>query len=159
MNITLTPKNAAPVNGYAKILGCSEDEFLNRYLEDKLDEPLSRDLDLRAIDAMEFLANFTYKSREEAQRVLDWYCATAKAEALKDGDTVRIRTEIVEMGPCYSDYLESMGLEAVFMVKTAICYVNRKDQPILVTGNIGLHPKDDEPKHHWSDEPYPKAEK
>jgi hypothetical protein len=159
MNVELSPQIAAAVTAYAKILGCSESEFLNRYLEDKLDEPLSEDLDMRAIDAMAFLAEFAYKSREEAQRVLDWYCATAKAEALKRGDIVRIRTEVVEMGPCYSDYLESQGSESVFMVKTAICYVNSKDQTIVVTGNADLYPDDDKPEYHWSDEPYSKAEK
>jgi len=156
MNITLTPTLAAAVAGYAKIVGCSESEFLNRYLEYKIDEPLSEDLDMRAIDAMAFLAELTYKSREEAQRVLDWYCAKAKAEALKRGETIRIRTEIIEMGPCYSDYLSSQGFESVFMVKTAVCYVDSKDQTIAITGNAELYADDDKPEAHWSDEPYPK---
>jgi hypothetical protein len=151
MNITLSPENAAAVTAYATLLSCSESEFLNRLLELKLDEPMVHPY--RAIDVMDFLAELPFKSREEAQRVLDWYCATAKAEALKDGDTVRIRTEIVEMYPGYSDYLSSQGVEAVFMIKAAICYVNRKDQPIVITGNINLHPDDDKPEYHWSDEP------
>lgn len=37
-------------------------------------------------------------------------------------------------------------------IKTAICYVNKKDQPIVVSGNIELHPDDDKPEYHWSDE-------
>lgn len=39
MNVTLSPKNAAAVANCANILGCSESEFLNRYLELELDDP------------------------------------------------------------------------------------------------------------------------
>lgn len=39
MDINLTSENAAAVTAYAKILGCSESEFLNRYLELHLDNP------------------------------------------------------------------------------------------------------------------------
>jgi hypothetical protein len=151
MNITLTPENAAIIAWYAKILGCSESEYLNRYLELKLDEPEAPPYDAK--EAMYHLAQLPFKSREEAQRVLDWYYVTAKAEALRDGDTIRIRTEIIEMYPGYSDLLKAQGAEAVFMVKTAVCYVNKKDQPIVVTSNDNVGDDDDDkPKYHWSDE-------
>lgn len=56
------------------------------------------------------------------------------------------------MSPGYSDYLESMGLDAVFMIKIATCDVDKENQPIQVVGNPDLYPKDDAPKHHWSAE-------
>jgi hypothetical protein len=152
MNITLSPQIAAAVAGYAKIIGCSESEFLNRYLEDKLSETWNED-HLPALEAMdECLADFTFKSRDEAQRVLDWFCSTSKATALKDGDQIRIRTEIAEMSSCYSDYLSSQGLETVFMVRAAVCYVNRENQPISFTANDNVGGGVEKPKYHWSDE-------
>lgn len=48
MNITLTPENAGTVAANAKVLGCSESEFLNRYLEVNLFEPrIDRLVDVR----------------------------------------------------------------------------------------------------------------
>jgi hypothetical protein len=69
MNVKPTPKNAAVVSEYAKILGCSETEFLNRYLELKLD-PLDAGYDYPTAEVMErcFMQS-TFKSREKAQRV------------------------------------------------------------------------------------------
>jgi hypothetical protein len=148
MKIKLSPKNAAGVAWYAKILGCSEAEFLNRYLEIQLDSPETVGTYWRAVDAAQVLAEFTFKSREEAQRVLDWYYATAKAEELKNGRKVRIRTEIIEVDPSQStsESLEDMGLEAVFMIRAAACYVDEENQPVVTIANADMH----EPVEAWS---------
>jgi hypothetical protein len=149
MNITLSPQNAAGVAWYAKILGCSESEFLNRYLEVQCDWPEDGVTPERVIDAADVLAEFSFKSREEAQRVLDWYYAASKADAQKKGQTVRVRTEIVEMDPKFStsSSLEDIGLEAVFMIRAATCYVDKENQPVIVAANSDLHDNTEEP---WS---------
>jgi hypothetical protein len=149
MNITLTPENAAGVAWYAKILGCSESEFVNRYLEIQCDWPEDWGDTWRVIDAAELLAKFAFKSREEAQRVLDWYYASSKAEAQKNGVTVRIKTEIVEMDPCLSatPSLEDIGLDAVFMIRAATCYVDKENQPVIIVANPELP---DDPEEPWS---------
>jgi hypothetical protein len=149
MNIKLTPENAAALIPYAKILGCSESEFLNRYLEIHLDNPEKFPL-WKAVDTAEVFAEFTFKSREEAQRVLDWYWAASKAEAQKKGRKVRIRTEIVEMDPSQStsESLEDIGLEAVFMIRAATCYVDVEEekQEVIIMANPDVR----EPVEPWS---------
>jgi hypothetical protein len=156
MNINLTSENAAAVTNNAKILGCSESEFLNRYLERHLDDP--EDGVMSVWDTIETLVQFAFKSREEAQRVLDWFYVEAKANAVQRGVKVRIRTEIIEMSPCYSNYLESAGLEEIYMIKVATYNVGKENEPIHVASNPDLE-EEDAPEYRWSAEPGPKAEK
>jgi hypothetical protein len=116
-------------HAYAKILGCSESEFLNRYLELKLD-PLPADYDYPTAEVMETVfAPFTFKSREEAQRVLDWFCTASKADALARGERIRIKTEIFEVDARNNFDALSLGdLEEVFWIRATTCYLDEENR-------------------------------
>jgi hypothetical protein len=146
MNIILSRENAAAVAAYAKILGCSESEFLNRYLENNLLEPDNKSI-AGVRETMDLFAEFMFKSREEAQRILDWCWATLKAVVLKDGDKIRIRTEIVETAPeCPGESLE--GLETVFLIRISYCYADQ-EEPVLI---VACHPElNRPPDSRWAD--------
>jgi hypothetical protein len=147
MNITLTPELSAAVAGYAKILGCSESEFLNRYLEIHLvSEPENNSI-VGVRSTMDEFAEFMFKSREEAQRVLDWCWASLKRVASKDGDKIRIRTEIVETAPeCPGESLS--GLETVFLIRISYCYAD-EEEPVLI---VACHPELNRPPDtRWAD--------
>lgn len=67
--IELTPGNAAALTKYAALAGRTPAEFLNQYLEENMVAVFENP---RAGDLESHLANLEYRTRADAERVVDW---------------------------------------------------------------------------------------
>jgi len=99
--VTLTPANGRVVAECARIIGCAESEFLNRWLDHSLsayfveqsNSPPKPDSE----GAARCMEQFEFKNRDEANRVSDWIYHLAKKEAKELGiQNLNIKTEIIE---------------------------------------------------------------
>ena len=89
--ITLTPENAATIAQYAKIMGCTQTEFVNRWLDNSLCEVCT---DTEGLSHC--MEDFEFKTRTEANRVSNWIYELSKKEAAGLGLRLNPKTEIIE---------------------------------------------------------------
>jgi len=95
--VTLTPANGRVVAECARIIGCAESEFLNRWLDHSLsayfveqsNSPPKPDSE----GAARCMEEFEFKNRDEANRVSDWIYHLAKKLGIRN---LNIKTEIIE---------------------------------------------------------------
>jgi hypothetical protein len=92
-SITLTKQNAAAIAKYAGFVGCTETEFLNKFLADFMIQQFE-DPDAGALEG--YLASFKFRDHPAAERLLAWLENRTREDSIRSGFPITLEARIEE---------------------------------------------------------------